>query len=83
MSKPVINTQSGMAVWPEDWPLRFQTNEPCDMAVGPCACGAWHQAGDFELRDGVLYDNGKPDTRARSKRTDTVQSPTPSRAGRE
>lgn len=19
-------------------------NEPCDMAVGPCACGAWHTA---------------------------------------
>lgn len=42
-----INEESGMAVWPTDWPRRYLINEPCDMAVGPCACGAWHQLSDY------------------------------------
>lgn len=35
--------------WPEDWPPYHQygRNIACDMLVGPCACGAWHGAGEF------------------------------------
>lgn len=33
---------------PKHWPKRFNaSNEPCDMLVGPCACGAWHSEGDI------------------------------------
>lgn len=26
----------------------YQTNERCDMAVGPCSCGAWHLLKDWK-----------------------------------
>ena len=34
----------GIVAWPEDWTDRHHNAnaEPCDMLVGPCACGAWH-----------------------------------------
>ena len=67
MSKPIIHPQSGMAPWPDDWPRRYETNEPCDMAVGPCACGAWHFDGDFEVRAGVLYSGGEIDPKQRRR----------------
>jgi hypothetical protein len=48
-------------VWPPDWPRYHNANnEPCDVAVGPCACGAWHLAGEFEMRGGTLYRYGRP-----------------------
>lgn len=29
---------------PEDAPLKYNaSNVPCDMDIGPCACGAWHR----------------------------------------
>lgn len=49
--------------WPADWPAYHNGpghNVACDMAVGPCACTAWHQPGEFELRKGVLYRYGEP-----------------------
>lgn len=34
--------------WPKDWPLNYNGNStPCDMVIGPCACGAWHNDGEF------------------------------------
>lgn len=44
-----------MKTWPVDWPRYKQSSELCDMLVGDCSCGAQHQPGEFELRDGVLY----------------------------
>jgi len=42
--------------WPRDWPKYYNgTNEPCDMRAGPCSCGAWHDLGEFEMRDDGLY----------------------------
>ncbi len=40
---------SGLLAWPELWTLRYfnGNNEPCDMLVGPCACGAWHHAEEW------------------------------------
>lgn len=52
---------NGLTVWPADWP-RFHnaSNEPCDMLLGPCCCGAWHSAGEFEVRDDRLFRDGRP-----------------------
>jgi hypothetical protein len=34
--------------WPDDWPKYYNANsDACDMLLGPCACGAWHQACDW------------------------------------
>ena len=49
--------KSKMVGWPEWLPKYYNgSNEPCDMLEGPCACGAWHQPGEFagvdcEIRD--------------------------------
>ena len=50
--------------WPRDWPWYKQAcygswESRCDMLVGPCRCGAWHEPGEFEYRAGVLYRYGK------------------------
>ena len=46
---------SELRPWPEDWPRHHNgVSEPCDMLVGPCSCGAWHQPGEFVLDDGRL-----------------------------
>lgn len=48
------------AGWPEDWPQHHNgINEPCDMVVGFCSCGAAHQRGEFLLLDGVLFRYGE------------------------
>jgi hypothetical protein len=36
---------NGLVPWPDDWTADRHFNadsQPCDMLVGPCACGAWH-----------------------------------------
>ncbi len=47
-----------MKTWPVDWPRYKQSSEICDAIEGPCSCGAAHQLGEFELRDGTLYRYG-------------------------
>jgi hypothetical protein len=44
----LIAGQSGLVPWPDDWLDRHYNacNEPCDMLIGPCACGAWHCEGE-------------------------------------
>ena len=27
----------------------FNGRDPCDMLIGPCACGAWHKADEWVL----------------------------------
>lgn len=44
------------AEWPKNWPPYFHRNEPCDMLVGPCSCGAWHTPGEFTLEQDGLRD---------------------------
>jgi hypothetical protein len=35
--------------YPEHWPKHYNAcNEPCDMASGPCACGAWHTLDEWK-----------------------------------
>lgn len=51
---------NGLAGWPDSWPDYFNGGStPCDVAIGPCACGAWHQAGEFEMRASGLYRYGR------------------------
>ena len=45
MSKQIIyRYDNGLLGWPDEWTERHYNacNEPCDMLIGPCACGAWH-----------------------------------------
>lgn len=48
--------------WPHGWPKYRQPflggeDDYCDMLVGPCVCGAWHERGEFILVDGVIHRN--------------------------
>lgn len=59
-----LRVPNEMQVWPEDWPLYKQVcfgswDSRCDVLIGPCACGAWHSEGEFELKEGVLYRYGE------------------------
>jgi hypothetical protein len=43
MQKALQLNKNGLLGYPQDWPSRYNAcNEPCDMLIGPCACGAWH-----------------------------------------
>ena len=37
--------RTGMIGLPDDMPL-YNGGVPCDMAIGPCSCGAWHHLGE-------------------------------------
>ena len=43
---------SGLLPWPDAWKSRRYNacNEPCDMLIGPCACGGWHFADENWVR---------------------------------
>ena len=43
-----MNNKSGMIPMPEGIILHNACNYPCDMAEGPCACGAWHKMKDWK-----------------------------------
>lgn len=39
----ILTPVNGCVVWPEDWAdQHYNGNEPCDVLIGPCSCGAWH-----------------------------------------
>jgi hypothetical protein len=49
--------------WPDEWPEYHNANvDACDVAVGPCACGATHLIDEFRFDpvDCVLYRYGEP-----------------------
>lgn len=56
-SRPrVLKQVNGIVCWPEDWTdRRYNSQEPCDVLVGPCSCGAWHDENEdwvvAKLRD--------------------------------
>jgi len=52
------NKQSGMIPRPSDWLDRqYNCNEPCDMLVGPCACGSTHVETEEQVKDILLKHN--------------------------
>lgn len=42
--------KGGWIQWPKHWPKHIAAhyNHPCDVADGPCACGAWHQKDEWK-----------------------------------
>ena len=58
---PVKRAASGMVPWPEEWTDRHYNacNEPCDMLVGPCACGAWHSEDEDWVRAALEKHNAE------------------------
>jgi hypothetical protein len=51
MSKRIIyRHRNELLGWPKELErvsLFNACNEKCDMLIGPCACGAWHQPDDW------------------------------------
>lgn len=45
-----VLTTDGLLGWPDEWLTRHfnASHDPCDMLIGPCACGAWHKATDWD-----------------------------------
>ena len=41
---------SKLVSWPRDWLVNYFNGggDPCDMLEGPCACGAWHHAAEWD-----------------------------------
>lgn len=49
-----------MTAWPDNYPQYHNANsDACDNLDGPCACGAWHKSGEFELKSDGLHRDGK------------------------
>jgi hypothetical protein len=44
-AKQQLRRINGVVPWPLNWTDRHYnaSQEPCDMLIGPCSCGAWHQ----------------------------------------
>jgi hypothetical protein len=43
-AKQQLRRINGVVPWPANWTDRhYNGREPCDLLVGPCSCGAWHQ----------------------------------------
>ena len=44
--------RSAFIEYPKAWPVHTNGGIPCDMLVGPCACGSWHNIDEWgtELR---------------------------------
>ena len=62
LTPPVIlrkDEKSGMVPWPDSWIDRHHNacNEPCDMLVGPCACGAWHYETEEWIKETLKRHN--------------------------
>ena len=58
------HSESGMVPWPEEWEDRHYNGvhgcgEPCDMLVGPCACGAFHLETEEWVVEVLLAHNTK------------------------
>ena len=55
-----LNPKNGLLAYPDDWvPMYNGSTEPCDMLVGPCSCGAWHQPDDTHVEDALKENNAK------------------------
>lgn len=55
---------NGFIPWLADWPQYKQAcflswDDRCDMLIGPCCCGAWHQVDEFEVCGDVLLRYGE------------------------
>ncbi len=49
-----------MRPMPDEFKGKFyNSNIPCDMAIGACACGAWHEIKEWpkEVQDSIREKN--------------------------
>jgi hypothetical protein len=55
------NPDNGLASMPTEWLGQFWNacTEPCDMLIGPCACGAWHHLYEWpkDVRDAMIAEH--------------------------
>jgi len=52
MTDDEYNPENGLMSMPKEWLGHFWNacTEPCDMLIGPCACGAWHHLHEWPHR---------------------------------
>lgn len=55
LSPQILPRVDGRVHWPAEWPKRGQ----CDMLVGPCACGKWHQETDADTVEALQQHNAR------------------------
>jgi len=55
----ILIKQNGMVPYPDGWAKHFNSNEPCDKLVGPCACGAWHDDTEGWVREVLIRHNAE------------------------
>ena len=55
----VLPRVNGLVPWPDEWSDRHYNacTEPCDILVGPCACGAWHDETENWVRETLQRHN--------------------------
>lgn len=54
----IVLGDSGIIPWPEAWRTRmYNSNEPCDVLIGPCNCGAWHTREDKRVQAALRFYN--------------------------
>jgi hypothetical protein len=60
-AKRQLKRINGNVPWPQDWTDRHYNacNEPCDMLIGPCSCGAWHQEHEDWVRAILFKHNAE------------------------
>ena len=60
-AKQQLKRINGSVPWHPDWTDRHYnaTNEPCDMLIGPCSCGAWHQEHEDWVRAILFKHNAE------------------------
>ena len=77
-AKEYPNNINGFVVMPDCLRIN-RSNEPCDMIIGPCACGSWHSEKDW-----VEYFNNRNTLRTlRRKFMDNKPQTTDDRHGQE
>jgi hypothetical protein len=47
---------NGFVPWPAAWTDRHYNgcNEPCDLLIGPCRCGAWHSEDETWVQEKLI-----------------------------
>jgi len=60
-TKQQLKRINGNVPWPLNWTDRHYnaSQEPCDMLIGPCSCGAWHQEHEDWVQAMLLKHNAE------------------------
>jgi hypothetical protein len=56
--KQTLQRGSGIVPWPTNWlDYHYNSKDPCDTLIGPCACGAWHQESEDWVQEKLTIHN--------------------------